>query len=166
MDEAYAQLVARLAGLTDAESFWQPMSDCLTIHKDHRGRWIYDYAIPDPQPAPMTTIGWQLVHLALCKVMYHEWAFRAARLTWPELDVPRSVAQATTVLAAGQHELRSDLLALADEQLDQLTLTNWGERWPVWRVFWAMINHDALHWCDRTPSRRLLLAKCNHLTSK
>src|SRR5215470_1532664 len=128
MDQAYAQLVARLDGLTEAEFFWQPVRDSWTIYQDTGGRWTYHYALPDPQPAPMTTIGWQLVHLALCKVMYHEWAFGAARLTWPELDVPHSAAQATTVLVAGQRELRGALVAFADEQLDQLVMTNWGER--------------------------------------
>jgi DinB superfamily len=144
MDEAYARLVARLDGLADEEFFWQPVGDCWTIYQDQSGGWTYHYAIPDPQPAPMTTVGWQLVHVALCKVMYHEWAFGAARLTWPQLDVPHSVEQAT-VLDVGQHQLRDDLVTLANHQLDQQVLTNWGERWPAWRIFWAMINHDALH---------------------
>jgi hypothetical protein len=145
MDEAYSQLVARLDGLTDEEFFWQPVHDCWTIYRDQSGRWTYHYAIPEPQPAPMTTIGWQVVHLALCKVMYHEWAFGAARLTWPELDVPCSVAQAANVLATGQEALRGRLAGLEDEQLDEQVLTNWGERWPAWRIFWAMVNHDAVH---------------------
>jgi len=24
-------------------------------------------------------------------------------------------------------------------------LTNWGEKWPAWRIFWAMIEHDLHH---------------------
>ena len=56
MDEAYSQLVARLDGLTDEEFFWQPVHDCWTIYQDQSGRWTYHYAIPEPQPAPMTTI--------------------------------------------------------------------------------------------------------------
>ena len=81
MDEAYARLRARHDGLSDAEFFWQPVADCWTIYQAPSGRWTYHYAIPDPVPAPVTTIGWQLVHVALCKVMYHEWAFGAARTT-------------------------------------------------------------------------------------
>jgi hypothetical protein len=23
--------------------------------------------------------------------------------------------------------------------------TNWGERWPAWRILWTMIDHDAHH---------------------
>jgi hypothetical protein len=24
-------------------------------------------------------------------------------------------------------------------------MTNWGEEWPAWRIFWTMIHHDAHH---------------------
>jgi len=41
---------------------------------------------PHPDPAPFTTIGWRLVHVAECKVMYHEYAFGGAKLTFPEID--------------------------------------------------------------------------------
>jgi len=66
-------------------SFWQPVADAWTIFEDHPGHWEYNYAIPDPDPAPVTTIGWQIVHVATCKQMYHEWAYGPAKLTWPEL---------------------------------------------------------------------------------
>ena len=144
-DEAYARLRARLEGLTDTEFFWQPVRDSWTIYKDASGRWTYDYAIPDPVPAPITTIGRQLVHVALCKVMYHEWAFGTARLTWREVEAPHSVDQAMAVLEAGHRQLRGHLARLSDGELDQEVLTNWGERWPAWRIFWAMVDHDALH---------------------
>jgi hypothetical protein len=81
---------------------------------------VVDYAEPDPDPPPLTTIGWRLVHLADCKVMYHEWAF-------------------------GPRRLRAALAGLDDEQLDGPRWTNWGERWPAWRVLWTMIDHDAHH---------------------
>jgi hypothetical protein len=145
LDEAYGRLRGRLDDLTDAEFFWQPVSDCWTIYQDPSGRWTYHYAMPDPVPAPVTTIGWQLVHVALCKVMYHEWAFGAARLTWPELDIPHTVADAIAVLNEGQTTLRADLQDLSEAQLDEPRQTNWGELWPAWRIFWAMLDHDALH---------------------
>jgi hypothetical protein len=45
----------------------------------------------------------------------------------------------------GQELLRAALAALDDEQLDGLRWTNWGERWPAWRIVWTMIDHDAHH---------------------
>jgi hypothetical protein len=145
LDWAYERLSGRLQGLTDEEFFWQPAPDCWTIHQDPSGRWTYDYAEPDPDLAPVTTIGWQLVHVATCKVMYHEWAYGPARLTWPELEVPHSAASAMALLQEGHGMLRADLEKLSDAELDEPRLTNWGEEWPAWRIFWSMADHDALH---------------------
>ena len=49
----------RLDGLTDDEYFWQPVPDCWTVHPDG----AIDFAYPEPQPAPFTTIAWRLAHV-------------------------------------------------------------------------------------------------------
>jgi hypothetical protein len=77
--------------------------------------------------------------------MYHEWAFGDAKLTFPELDIPSTAEGAIALLEYGQALLRTDLDNLTEHQLDQKRRTNWGEMWPAWRVFWAMLDHDALH---------------------
>src|SRR5712691_610699 len=146
LDEAYDRLRSRLHGLSDEEFFWQPVPNSWTIYRDPQtSRWTYHYAIPDPMPAPVTTIGWQLVHVALCKIMYHEWAFGAAKLTWPELDIPSTTDQTIALLEQGQALLRADLQTLAEAELDEPRKTNWGELWPAWRIFWTMTDHDAFH---------------------
>jgi hypothetical protein len=145
LDEAYNRLHDRLDGLSDDEFFWQPVADCWTIYQVDSGRWTYHYAEPDPDPAPVTSIGWQLVHVASCKLMYHEWAYGPARLTWPELDIPHTAAGAVALLESGQALLRGDLQGLSEAQLDEPRSTNWGERWPAWQIFWRMIDHDSLH---------------------
>ena len=144
-DQAYTRLRERLDGLTDNEFFWQPVPGCWTIYQTESGAWTYHYAIPEPVPAPVTTIGWQLVHVALCKLMYHEWAFGPARLTWPELHVPHTSAETMWLVEQGQASLRADLVGLDEAQLEEPRKTNWGELWPAWRVFWTMIDHDSLH---------------------
>src|SRR5215216_6511739 len=87
LDEVYDRLDRRLEGLTDEEYFWQPVKDCWTIRQDDAGRWQADYEFA-PDPPPFTTLGWRLVHLADCKLMYHEYAFGAATLTFPDLPGP------------------------------------------------------------------------------
>jgi len=145
MDEVYGRLWQRLEGLTDQEYFWEPVAGCWTIHRDESGAWIHDYVDPDPEPAPFTTIGWRLVHLAECKLMYHEWGFGERKLTWPDLVAPSTTADATTALQEGQRLLRADLEGLDDHELDAPRWTNWGEQWPAWRILWTMIDHDAHH---------------------
>ena len=90
LQEAYEALRARVEGLSDDEFFWEPVPGCWTVRRGADGRWAVDYPEPPhPDPAPFTTIGWRLVHVAECKVMYHEYAFGAAKLTFPEID-PRT----------------------------------------------------------------------------
>ena len=108
-DEVYARLRRRLDGLTDDEYLWEPVPGCWSVHRDPSGAWVTDYAEPDPDPAPFTTIGWRLVHLADCKVMYHEWAFGERRLTFPDLAAPATAAAALARLEEGHGRLRAAL---------------------------------------------------------
>jgi hypothetical protein len=145
MDEAWETLRRRLEGLTDEEFFWESMPGCWTVHPDESGRWVEDYAIPAPEPPPFTTIAWRLVHIAACKIMYHEYAFGPGKLTWDELEIPHTAADAIGWLEEGHARLRDALDGLTDSDLEEMRLTNWGEPWPAWRIFWTMIHHDAHH---------------------
>jgi DinB family protein len=145
LDGAYRLVRARVDGLSDDEFWWEPVADAWTIRPTRHGTWTADYEEPDPDPAPFTTIGWRLVHVAECKRMYHEYAFGDARLTWPELDSPHTAADAVAALDDGHLLLVEAVGSLDDDALDRRVLTNWGERWPAWRIFWTMIHHDLWH---------------------
>jgi hypothetical protein len=66
------QLRPRLVGLTDAEYFWAPAADYWTISRRGEssapisagaGEFTMDYAMPPPEPEPVTTIAWRLGHI-------------------------------------------------------------------------------------------------------
>ncbi|HEU5113163.1 MAG TPA: hypothetical protein VFU96_07570 [Acidimicrobiia bacterium] len=61
--------------MSDAEFAWEPVDGSWRVFRDDEGRCATTTRIPTSQPAPFTTIGWRLVHIALCKVMHHECAF-------------------------------------------------------------------------------------------
>jgi len=143
--EAHGDLLTILAGLTDAEFFWEPVPGCWTVYRDESGRWSYQYEEPDPQPSPFTTIGWRLVHIALCKVIYHEWAYGPQKLDFTTVENPHDVASSLAMLDDGHRLLTGDLAGLTDGDLDREVLTNWGEPWPAWRIFTTMIDHDRHH---------------------
>jgi hypothetical protein len=145
MSYAFDEMRSRLDGLTDEEFFWQPVPRSWTVFQDERGRWDHHYAEPDPDPAPFTTIAWRLTHVAMCKVMYHEHAFGPGELTWLSFETPGSAAAALDMLDRGHVSLTEDLAGLDDPDLERLVMTNWGEEWPAWRIFWTMIHHDAHH---------------------
>ncbi|TME70057.1 MAG: DinB family protein [Chloroflexi bacterium] len=146
LQEAYDALRQRIDGLSDAEFFWEPVPGCWTVRRRDDGRWAVDYPEPPhPDPAPLTTIGWRLVHVAECKVMYHEYAFGDAKLTFPEIDSAHTAATAIAQLESGHQMLMRDLDGLDDTGLGREVLTNWGERWPTQQIFWTMISHDLHH---------------------
>jgi len=144
-DEAYEILLTCVGDLSWEEFAWEPGPDVWRVHRDDHGRWTHDYVEPDPVPPPFTTIGWRLTHVATCKVMYHEWAFGARELTWPTLETPHDVEGSLAMLREGHDLLRADLAGLDDGGLNAEVLTNWGEPWPAWRIFWTMIHHDLQH---------------------
>ena len=145
MDDAWDYLHRLLVGLSDHEFFWEPVPNCWRIRESAPGTWGYDYQIPPPQPAPLTTIGWRLVHIAACKIMYFEYAFGPGKLTFPELVIPHTAADAVTWLEQG-HALLTDALAqCTSSTLEQPARTNWGELLPTWRIFWILISHDIQH---------------------
>jgi hypothetical protein len=66
------QLRSRLAGLTDDEYSWSPVADAWSVRprgtstapvQVGAGDFAIDYAVPQPDPAPFTTIAWRLGHV-------------------------------------------------------------------------------------------------------
>lgn len=68
------QLRPRLDGLTDEEHLWEPVPGCWSLHPRGKstapvqagsGGWTIDFAFPEPDPAPITTIAWRLAHVVV-----------------------------------------------------------------------------------------------------
>lgn len=68
----HAQLRPRLLGLTDDEYLWEPVPGCWNLRPRAEaatpmaaggGDVVADFALPEPDPAPVTTIAWRIGHL-------------------------------------------------------------------------------------------------------
>ncbi len=57
------QLRERLAGLTDEEYLWEPAPGSWSIRLHDDGPTTIDFAMPAPEPPPVTTIAWRLAHV-------------------------------------------------------------------------------------------------------
>jgi DinB family protein len=64
----------RLEGLTDEEYLWEPVPGAWNLHprgtssapvQAGSGDFTLDFAIPEPDPAPVTTIAWRLGHIVV-----------------------------------------------------------------------------------------------------
>jgi hypothetical protein len=66
------QLRPGLEGLTDDELLWEPVAGMWSVRRRGEssapvqaggGEWLADWAFPQPDPPPMTTIAWRLGHV-------------------------------------------------------------------------------------------------------
>ncbi|TCC50018.1 DinB family protein [Kribbella capetownensis] len=55
----------RLQGLTDEEYRWEPVDGMWSVRPDENGQTIYELADPVPDPPPLTTIAWRIVHIGV-----------------------------------------------------------------------------------------------------
>lgn len=89
-DRSAARLDDRLEGLTDEEFQWEPVPDCWSVvaDPDRPGHWTYPYEYAPAPPAPVTTIGWRLVHIVQDNRVYWGYAFGPGLRNFPATCSP------------------------------------------------------------------------------
>jgi hypothetical protein len=103
-------LRGRLAGLTDAEYFWEPAPGCWSVRPRGTstapitfggGAYVMEYASPEPDPPPVTTIAWRLAHTIVGvlgeRVASH---FGGPPVTWATFDYAGTADEALAQLDA------------------------------------------------------------------
>ncbi|MGW7411102.1 DinB family protein [Streptomyces sp. NPDC054863] len=139
------QIRARLEGLTDDEYFWSPVPDAWNVRprgtstapvQAGAGDFTIDFAFPQPDPAPFTTIAWQLGHVVVGvlaarnaahfgapAVSYEGWEYAGSAATAldqlkTQLDTwlagVRSLGEAGLLVPVGEKEPAYPGLAMAD----------------------------------------------------
>jgi hypothetical protein len=139
LDNAWAPLSARFDGLTGEELAWQPVDGCWTV-RDIDGTWTADWADPDPDPAPVTTITWRLWHLAVdCFDSYSSGVFGTGGTGLSGRTWVGDADTACALLAKVWSVFRSGVAEWGDDQL-------WRPLGPAWGTAADKTNLDlALH---------------------
>lgn len=66
------QFRPRVDTITDDEYFWEPVVGCWSVRSrgegtapnlEGSGDFVFEFAYPEPDPAPVTTIAWRLAHI-------------------------------------------------------------------------------------------------------
>lgn len=101
----------RFAGLTDDEYFWEPVPACWNVRprgtsqapiSAGAGDFTMDFAIPEPDPPPVTTIAWRIGHLIVGIFgMRNAGHFGGEPVDYPTADYPGNATDALTALDAG-----------------------------------------------------------------
>ncbi len=110
----------RMQGLTDDEYFWEPAPDCWTVRVGEDGRATCDWAVPHPDPPPVTTIAWRLSHLA-SSVLAAPAAkyFEGGRiLDFTTFPWPATAEDALALVADGVAAWRSGIESMSEAELD------------------------------------------------
>jgi hypothetical protein len=101
----------RLDGLTDHEYFWEPVPGCWNVRRRGEGdapiaagsgEFTIDFALPEPDPPPVTTIAWRLGHVIVDvfggRVASH---FAGPPMDYETHDIAGTADEALTQLDAG-----------------------------------------------------------------
>jgi hypothetical protein len=95
------QLQPRLSGLTDEEYRWEPVPGAWNVRPrgtspaPGSGAFTIDWAWPEPVPAPVTTIAWQLAHVIVgCLAMRNASHFGRAPVDYHGFAYAGSAAEA------------------------------------------------------------------------
>lgn len=98
-----------LEGLTDDEYLWEPVANAWSLHAAGQahtpmaaggGGTVADFAYPEPDPAPVTTIAWRMGHMSV-----GVFGARAASHFMPGEPVPDYSTTVWPLTAAGGLEL-------------------------------------------------------------
>jgi uncharacterized damage-inducible protein DinB len=114
-----ARSTERFEGITDDEYLWEPAADCWSIRRVD-GEWVSDFAWPEPEPAPVATIAWRLVHV--CSNL-SEHGLRAVAFEGGKADhvapseVPATAAEAAAALERAVSRWKGDLAAVTEVRL-------------------------------------------------
>ncbi len=105
-----SQLRGRLDGLADEEYFWEPVPDCWSVRprgtstapvQAGAGAMTIDFAMPEPYPPPLTTIGWRLGHVIVGVLAVRNAAhFGRAPTDYQSFEYAATAAQALRQLDA------------------------------------------------------------------
>ena len=150
----YAWMNARwvLEGLDEDEYFWEPARVCWSVRRRApevlgwgKGEFVCEDAWPPPEPLPVTTIAWRVVHLAAWTDIYRQWTFSDERPTLLDADVPGTASGGVAWLYDAQDRFMSAIDALDDVSIFELRPAHWGESLPVVQLVMSMLTEHVHH---------------------
>ncbi|GAA4434978.1 DinB family protein [Actinokineospora soli] len=117
----------RLDGLTDDEYFWEPVDGCWNVRRRGEstapiaagsGDWVIEFAIPEPDPAPVTTIAWRLGHIIVGVLGARNAShFGGPPVEYPSFEYAGTAKDALAQLDEVHAAWRAGVLGLSDEDL-------------------------------------------------
>jgi hypothetical protein len=141
-----------LEDLTEEEYFWEPTQLCWSVRRRGpsvqgwgTGEFVCEDGWPPPEPVPVPTIAWRVIHLAAWTDIYRHWTFGDERCGLSDFEVPGDAAGGLAWLYRAQDDFTVAVDALDDESVFDLQPAHWGESLPVVHLITSMLTEHVHH---------------------
>jgi hypothetical protein len=141
-----------LEGIDEDEYFWEPTPLSWSIRRRDpsvrgwgKGEFVCEDAWPPPEPLPVTTIAWRVIHLSAWTDVYRHWTFGEMRPTLLDFDVPGDANAGLAWLYRAQDDFSAEVDELNDESAFELRPAHWGEAVPVVNLVTTMLTEHVHH---------------------
>jgi hypothetical protein len=141
-----------LEGLDEGEYHWEPTPLSWSVrrrgaavHGWGTGEFACEDAWPPPEPLPVPTIAWRVIHLAAWTDIYRDWTFGNARLGLNDLVVPGDASSGLAWLYRAQDGFTAAVDALEDTSVFELRPAHWGQSLPIARLVTTMLTEHVHH---------------------
>jgi hypothetical protein len=172
LEAAHERIGPTLHGLTDDEYFWEPVPGCWTVHRrrssdgawspdaqvfvNGRGEWVFDYAIPDLVPPPVTTIAWRMYHASSIAWVWADAVFGLGDSDWDTYDPPSTAADATRWWDRGYRRFVGSASSICDDRdLLEPMRTWWGVERTVEGWITTFLDEQVHHMAEVSLLRDL-----------
>jgi hypothetical protein len=134
LDVSWLLLTMHLEQVTDEEALWEPASNCWSVRQGPDGTWAADWAMPEPEPFPASSVGWVMWHVGFwwnhtytrcfgepdAVTEKLDWSAAAAATPWPG-----DVASAVKWLNDCRDRWIGALESLSETELDSTERSGW-----------------------------------------
>jgi hypothetical protein len=151
-----------LEDLDEDEYFWEPTPLCWSVRRRGpgvdgwgRGEFVCEDAWPSPEPLPVTTIAWRIIHLAAWTDVYRHWTFGDERPTLRDVEVPGNASAGVRWLYEAQDRFISAVDELDDASVFALRPAHWGASLPVVHLVTLMLTEHVHHVAEAGALRDL-----------
>ncbi|WP_066365565.1 DinB family protein [Herbidospora mongoliensis] len=153
-DVSWSLTELNLEKLTDEECVWEPAPGSWSVRPRPDGTWSADWAMPEPDPAPMTSVGWVMWHVGFWWDHAYSHTFGDAYTSGKTLDFAESAAvtpwpgdaeAGVAWLTACRQRWIEALDSLTDDDLDATSRSDWfaGGGLPLGHVL-AWVNIELM----------------------
>jgi DinB superfamily len=141
-----------LEDLDEDAYLWEPTPLCWSVRRREpnvqgwgAGEFVCEDAWPPPEPLPVPTIAWRVIHLAAWTEVYLHWTFGDRRPRIDDFEVPGNAPAGLRWLYDAQDRFSSAVDALDDVSVFELRPAHWGESVPIVRLVTLMLTQHVHH---------------------